>query len=46
MNENMMNVILESLAETIERLRLDVYLLRSENERLKAQIKKEDASNA
>jgi hypothetical protein len=35
MNENNTNVILEALAETIQRLRVDVYLLKSENERLR-----------
>lgn len=39
MNENNMQIILDSLAETIRNLRVDVMLLKSENERLKETIK-------
>ena len=35
MSENNTNIILETLAETIQRLRVDVFILKSENERLR-----------
>ena len=35
MNENYIRVILESLAETIQKLRVDVIILKGENERLR-----------
>ena len=35
MNENNIRVILESLAETIQKLRVDVLILKGENERLR-----------
>jgi uncharacterized small protein (DUF1192 family) len=48
MNEETMRIVLDALAETIKRLELDVYLLKSENERLKAEIAnhKEGGENA
>ena len=44
MNEETIRIVLESLAETIKRLERDVYLLKYENERLKAE--KEGEKNA
>lgn len=44
MNEETMTIVLEALAETIKKLQLDVYLLKIENERLKAE--KEGGENA
>ena len=39
MNETYMNIVLKALAETIQRLQLDVDILRFDNERLKAENK-------
>jgi FtsZ-binding cell division protein ZapB len=38
MNEKNLTTVLEALAETIQRLRLDISLLQYENERLKDKI--------
>ena len=38
MNDNHIKIIFEILAETIRRLRVDVILLKGENERLKEKI--------
>ena len=47
MSESNMNIVLESLAETIQRLRVDIIILKGENERLKEKLaKKEEADNA
>ena len=46
MDEKYMNTVIESLAETIERLRLEVCVLKYENKRLNEQIKKEGTNNA
>ena len=39
MNETNIQIILDSLAETIRNLRVEVLILKSENERLKETIK-------
>lgn len=39
MEETKMQIILESLAETIQKLRVDVIILKGENERLKKENK-------
>jgi hypothetical protein len=39
MSEDKMNIVLEALAETIQHLRVDILILKGENERLKEKIK-------
>ena len=39
MNETIMNTVIKTLAETIQRLQVDVDILKYENERLREQLK-------
>ena len=45
MNETNIAIVFDALGEIIQKLRVDIFVLRAENEHLKEQLKKKEERN-